>query len=98
MFAVFDSIMSDNIESKVQTNNTILDLNRQGTNLQEGAIGVGISNLGGKDNLMKDCIGINNGNVTQTEVSSNVVINTPQVNCLVYLTVFYRYYIINRKD
>ena len=79
MVAIFDSVMSDNIEPKFQTNNTVVDLNGQSNTLQEGAVGVGISTLGGKDDSMKDCIGINHGNVTQTEVSSNVVINTPQV-------------------
>ena len=71
--------MSDNIEAKVQTNNALLDLKGQNAILQEGAMGVGISNLGGKDDSITDCIGINHGNVTKTEVISNVVIHTPQV-------------------
>ena len=71
--------MSDNLESKVQTNNALLDLKGQYATMQEGAMGVGISNLGGKDDSITDCIGINHGNVTKTEVISNVVIHTPQV-------------------
>ena len=71
--------MSDNIESKVQTNNALLDLKGQNATLQEGAMGVGISSLGGKDDSITDSIGINHGNITRTEVISNVVIHTPQV-------------------
>ena len=71
--------MSDNIESKIQTNNALLDLKGQNATLQEGAIGIGISNLGGKDDSITDSIGINHGNITRTEVISNVVIHTPQV-------------------
>ena len=56
MIAVFESVMSDNIESNSQTSNTVLDLNGHNANLQEGAIGVGISNLGGKDDSMKDVV------------------------------------------
>ena len=71
--------MSDNIESEVQTNNALLDLKGQNATLQEGAMGIGISSLGGKDDSITDSIGINHGNITRTEVISNVVIHTPQV-------------------
>ena len=56
--------MSDGKEPIGQANNALLDLQGGGATLEEGAVGVGIASVGGSKSSMKDCIGINRGNIS----------------------------------
>ena len=72
--------MSDGKESNGQTNNALLDFQGGDATLEEGAVGVGIASVGGSDSSMKDCIGINQGNISQAHLYGTILREGTSIN------------------